>query len=244
MGFFDSVLKAVNKAVDFVGDIQDKANEAYSNKPAEEKAAAPKPAATTAPTATPPAMAYVADTITMKSPEGIPSRKCTYTFFNGDDKADYEIEASVSIDNRFHEYNSGAAEFDVTYIYAPDYKENSDDILDWESGTPYIFVGHDQMASNIHMAYNRKQPLPPKTSIQMVEGNNKFICKTTHSKFNEKYVLYHFKRGIERKMPYHMGAAIPENLVGTPLEQIVLDAADLMASTYLETIVKETPVVK
>ena len=241
MGFFDSVLKAVGKAVSSAVENQIKPNEVNSNKPAEEKAAAPKPAAT-APVAAQPAM--VADTITVNSPEGIPSRVCTYTFFNGDGNADYEIEASVSIDNRFHEYDSGAAEFDVTYIYAPDYKENSDDILDWESGTPYIFVGYDQMASNILMAYNRKQPLPPKTSIQMVEGNSKIICKTTHSKFNEKYVLYHFKRGVERRMPYHMGAAIPENLVGTPVEQIVLDAADLLASTYCETIVKETPVVK
>lgn len=239
MGFLDNVLKAVNKAVDFVGDIQDKAIDAYSSKPDEETTAEPKPV-TTAPTATPPAMAYVADAITIKAPEGIPSRKCTYRIFDRDDRAKYEIEVSVSIDNRFHKYFSGAAEYDETYIYAPDYRENGDDYLDWERGTPYLFVGHDQMALNILMAHNRKQPLPPKTSIQMVNGNDKFICKTTHFKFNEKYVLYHFKRGVKCKTPYQMGAAIPEKLVGTPVEQIVLDAADLMASTYLEAIVNET----
>ena len=58
---------------------------------------------------------------------------------------------------------------------------------------------------------------------------------------NEKYVLYHFKRGVDHKILYHMGASIPEKLLGTPVEKIVLDAADLMAATYAEKIVDTRP---
>ncbi len=239
MGFFDSVLKAVNKAKNFVEDIQDKANEAYSSKPAQTST----PAQTSKPVQKP-AEPYEAETISLTAPEGIASRVCNCTFFDGNEEADYEIEASMSIDNRFHEYDSGAAEFDVSYIYAPDYKENSDDILEWESGIPYIFMGFDQTAHNILNSYNTQKGLPPKTTLQKIEGNDKILYKTTHSKFNEKYVLYQFKRGIDHKILYQIGAAIPEKLVGTPVEKIVLDAADLMAATYIERIVNKTLVVK
>lgn len=230
MGLFDSILKSVRKAFDSAEDTQDRENEEY-----------PYTSAETEQTATSPAVDYVADIIAMNSPVGVPSRKCTYTYFDGDDDADYEIEASVSIDSRFHEYDSGSGEIDASYIYSPDITDDNG-YADFRLDTPYILAGFEQAHYNVVRDFREGKGLQSGTTLQTVTGNSRILFKTTLTRYDEKSVAYHFIRGCAgEELLYHIAACYPKKIEGTPLEQIVLDAVDLMASTYAETVIDSIP---
>lgn len=226
MGLFDSILKSVRKVFDSSADTQDGENEEYPYMSDEREQTA-----TTS----------VADIITMNSPVGVPSRNCIYTYFDGDENADYEIEAFVSIDNRFHEYDNGSTEIDASYIYSPDITDDNG-YVDFRLDTPYILVGFEQAHYNVVRDFREGKGLEPGTVIQTVTGNRRILFKTTLTRFSEKSVAYHFLRGCAgEELLYHIAACYPRKIEGTPLEQIVLDAVDLMASTYDETVIDSIP---
>lgn len=224
MGFFDNVLKAVNKAKDFVEDIQDKANEAYASKPAQAESAEKA--------------TFTPEIIQIMTPTGIDARECKTTFFDCDDNNnDLEIDVTMEIDRRFHEFDSGAGEIDVSYVYSPDMTDDNV-YADWEVGTPYILMGFEQQHYNILKAYREGKALPTGTTLQKVEGNSRILFKTTLTRSGEKYVAYHFIRGCAgEELLYHFEACYPTDYAGTPLEETILKALDMMALTYKETIV-------
>lgn len=225
MGFFDNVLKAVNKAVETVEKFQDNANATYASP----KSETPK---ASAPTVSESGKVLPAESIC--KPEGIPSRVCHTEIFDSDaDGREAKITLSMEIDKRFHEFGSGALEIDVSYSYTPDITDDSA-YADWDIGNPYISAGFEGMLYDIVEAYKDGKALPKGSTICEITGNDRISYKTTLEKGDSCYVAYHYKRGFDTRILYQFEVCYPTSFKGKPIEEIMLNALKLMAATYTE----------
>lgn len=229
MGFFDNVLKTVNKVKKIADDIQDVSSKASNNSGTAAKTASASSQSSSS--AGKPAMG----SCTLSKPEGIASRLCRNDFYDTDSNGnDVQLTMNIQIDKRFHECDSAAMEVDCCFVYSPDITDENE-CGKFEPGTPYIMIGFEQFQHNVLDAYNKGKALPDSGTISKVASNSLISYKTTINRGNEILTAYHFKRGFDEKLLYHMEACYPASFAGKPMEKVLLDALDLMASTYSET---------
>ena len=215
MGFLDNVFKAVNKVKEIAEEIQDKANESAGvNSESKKEASASRPQM---------------GNCTISKPMGIASRTCECDFYDDQNKTKKVFE----IDKRFHAFDSGAGEIYCSYVYTPDITDD-DEWAEWESGTPYLMIGFEQFQYNVLKAYNEGKILPDNGTISEVTGSRYIRYKTTIRRGNDIMVAYHFKKGDDEKLLYHFEVCYPISFIGKPMEKVMLDALDLMATTYEE----------
>lgn len=227
MGFLDNVIKAVNKVKEIADDIQEFTDKTNNDN---QKNIASAPTGNNS--------AAVGSYVISK-PEGVCARECKGLFFDTDqDGRQVKINTAFEIDKRFHQYSSGACEIDSSFVYSPGITDD-DEWAEWDIGVPYIMVGFEQFHNNILTAYQNGKPLPVDSTIAVVSGSPLISYKTSFKKGNNHYVAYHFKRGFDSKLLYHFAAYYPTSYIGKPIEKIILDALELMAMTYTETVTEE-----
>lgn len=215
MGFLDNVFKAVNKVKEIAEEIQDKANESAGvNSENKKEASASRPQM---------------GSCTISKPTGIASRTCECDFYDDENKTKKVFE----IDKRFHAFDSGAGEIYCSYVYTPDITDD-DEWAEWDTEAPYLVIGFEQFHYNVLKAYNEGKSLPYSGTISKVTDNSRISFKTTIRHGDNIMVAYHFKKGDDEKLLYHFEVCYPISFIGKPMEKVMLDAFDLMATTYEE----------
>lgn len=213
MGFLDNILKTASKVKKIVDDIQDSAVTNTLNEKIHSEHSA---------------------NVTLTIPLGIEARLCNRFFFDTDkDGNSVEIKTSMTVDNRFHQFSSGAAEIDISFAYSPEISD-PEQWTEWDIGVPAICVGQEPWLNDILVAHLNGKPLPSDSSVSKVSGHQNILYKTTLKKNDSYYVAYHFHRGFDKKNFYQITASYPKNFVGKPIEKIFTDALDLIACTYTE----------
>lgn len=213
MGFLDNVIKTAKNVKKIVDDIQDSAVSNTLN----EKIHSEYPSS-----------------ITLTMPLGISARLCNESFFDTDNQGNsFEIKTSMTVDNRFHQFSSGAAEIDISFAYSPDITDPNE-WVDWDIGVPAICVGQERWLNDVLTAHLNGKPLPNNSSVSKVSGVQNILYKTTLKKNDTYYVSYHFHRGFDKKNFYQITASYPIGFVGKPIEKIFTDALELIACTYTE----------
>lgn len=222
MGFLDNVIKAVSKVKEIADELTETPKDSASAPSS--SASAPKPAA----------QPLQAGSCTLSMPQGVETVPHENVIYDTDEnETDYVVTQKFQLDKNFHEFDSGAGEIDCSFAFAPNFSGDEDEYAEWNIGDPAIFIGFDQKHYNILDAYKKGKAMSG-VKIFTVSGVAGVEYKTEWSDANTVYIAYHFKRGFDNKILYHIGAQCPKKYAGSDFEKMVLKAMDVIACTYSE----------
>lgn len=216
MGFLNNLLKTVSQVKDIADEVQSVMKESGLTEKAEDR----------------PAQERI---VTLAMPQGIQAREFAQGMFYDNDADGNEcmIKTKMMIEKRFHVFDSGAGEVDVSFAYSPEIA-GDEEYADWDSATPCLMIGYEDAQAELLNKYLRTKEVPAGATVAHVRGKENVLYKTTSNQNQIHYVTYHFHRGFDRKMLYQMEVFYPVSYVGTPIEKVFKDALDAMVMSYTE----------
>ncbi len=233
MGFFDS-LKGIAKDVaqnvmdDVVKEVADKVG---FDMPGQSNAAAR--AAVAAGTAAISRETQVFAFQPVSVPNATQRQYQTYEYDENDNER--VVVHNFLAPQEFLEFDSGAAEVEISIIYAPqDVEQGYVETVDFDKA-PALYIGEDGPSADALSSYLERGTVKPGTEVAKVEGSIAQY-KTTVVNGNSYLIAYHYYKKFCPNYYSHIVLQLPKSMKNTELGNYAENVLDCIVSTLKENV--------
>ncbi len=235
MGFFDKLLDAA-KAIDNLAEkMQAEQRDTNNNSNGSKAQTASKPE-------------HPAPNITRKTDQKVlttgsqPAKPLkTFSgkqFFTGTDDKDYVVDYEITIPGDFIDFDCGAGEIEVSFVYLPG---GEDDYDESDLNVPSISMYTSLERKTQLLIEQCKQGKSPEDVLMYLAKDGKnYAYKAKLRVFGKIfYILGDVKQDSRIVYEKHIVASYNGDVLGTPLESKLIAAAECVADSYRETSISQ-----